>query len=846
MCRKPLRVLIIFNAPASVIYILKFYHKGVTYMKHQELLSQMTLEEKTMLCSGLDFWHLNEVERLGLKSIMVSDGPHGLRKHPDKKDKTDFMGSVPAVCFPTASATAASWDEELIYRMGEALGDECKAEKVSVLLGPGNNIKRSPLCGRNFEYFSEDPFLGGKMAASFIRGVQSKGIGTSLKHFAANNQETRRMTIDTVADERTLREIYLASFEIAVKEGKPWTVMNAYNKLLGTYCAENSWLLGQVLRKEWGFDGVVVTDWGAENEIHKGIEAGQNLEMPSSNGLGSRKLFDAVVNGELSEDALDERVDEILDLIIKSQKTLGEFEYSKEEHHALAKEVALGSMVLLKNDSSILPLDKSSTVALIGEMAVSPRYQGAGSSQINTDNIDSAFDTMLKKGYKFLYAKGYDKSKDTVDINLIKEAADTAKSCDTAVIFCGLTEEYESEGFDREHMRIPQSHISLITAVANANPNTVVVLSGGSPVEMPWLGCVKAVLNGYLGGEAGASAAVELLYGEKTPSGKLAETYPLHLEDNPSYFNFPGSRKSVEYRESIYVGYRYYDKVNSDVLFPFGFGLSYTDFKYSSLRISKKKIKDTDTVTVSFKVKNEGSVAGAEIAQLYVKDNESTVFRPEKELRGFKKVFLAPGEETTVKITLDKRAFAYYNVNIHDWHVESGDFTLLIGASSRDIRLTGSINVESTLKDVEIPDLREALPSYYEGNIKHISDSEFEALLGYPIPYKDSCENGEITINSSLEDASHTKAGRLINNLLLALFRTMSKGNVSQEKMMSAMALQIPIRCFISMSMGVFTPEMAEGLCLILNGKGTLKGIEKIVSSLGAAVKNISSLLSSI
>lgn len=805
----------------------------------------MTLEEKTRLCSGLDFWHLNGVPRLGLNPIMVSDGPHGLRKHPDKKDKSDIMGSVPAVCFPTASLTAASWDEELVYRMGEALGDECKAEKVSVLLGPGNNIKRSPLCGRNFEYFSEDPYLAGKIAAAFIKGVQSKGIGTSLKHFAANNQETRRMTVDTVADERTLREIYLAAFETAVKEGKPWTVMNAYNKLLGTYCAENEWLLGQVLREEWGFDGVVVTDWGAENEIEKGIAAGQNLEMPSSNGLAAKRLLEAVENGELSEEALDERVDEIIELIMKSQEALGSYTYDKDEHHALAKEIAENSMVLLKNDDNLLPLDKNGTVALIGEMAKSPRYQGAGSSQINTTNIDSAFSVMLGKGLKFLYARGYDKSCDVTDSALIAEAVATARCCDTAVIFCGLTEDFESEGFDREHLSIPKSHIALISAVARANPRTVVVLSGGSPVEMPWLSAPKAVLNGYLGGEAGAAAAISLLFGEKNPSGKLAETFPVQLEDTPCCFNFPGSRKSVEYRESIYVGYRYYDTADKEVLFPFGYGLSYTQFTYSDLKLSRKTVKDTDTVTATFKIKNTGSVAGAEIAQLYVKDRESTIFRPEKELKGFKKVFLEPGEEKTVTLTLDKRSFAYYNVNISDWHVETGIFDILVGSSSRNILLSAELKVNSTQKDVQIPDYSDSLPCYYSADVTNVSDRDFETLLGYPIPYKDI--GGEkITLNSSLEDAAHTKAGRIINNMLLGAFKALSKGNVSQEKMMTAMALQIPIRCFISMSMGVFTPEMAEGLCLILNGKGTVKGLGKIVSGITEAVKNVGTLLNSI
>lgn len=654
------------------------------------------------------------------------------------------------------------------------------------------------------------------------------------------------MTIDTVADERTLREIYLASFEIAVKEGKPRTVMNAYNKLLGTYCAENEWLLGKVLREEWGFDGVVVTDWGAENEIHKGIAAGQNLEMPGSNGLGSAKLQAAVENGLLSEEELDKRVDEIVDLIMYAEETLGDYTYDKDEHHKLAKEVALGSMVLLKNEDGILPLDKSKRIALIGEMAASPRYQGAGSSQINAKNVDDAFSVMLSKNYGFVYAKGYNKSKDVTDIGLVREAVEAAKSCETAVIFCGLTEEYESEGFDRDHMRMPMSHINLINAVSKANPNTVVVLSGGSPVEMPWLSNVKAVLNGYLGGEAGAAAAVELIYGEKNPSGKLAETYPLHLEDNASYTSFPGSRKSVEYRESIYVGYRYYDKVKKDVLFPFGFGLSYTAFTYSDIKLSKKNIKDTDTLEVSFKVKNTGDTAGAEIAQVYVNDKESTIFRPEKELKGFRKIYLEPGEEKKLTVSLDKRAFAYYNVNIHDWHVESGAFDILVGASSRDIKLSATVKVTSTAGDVEIPDMRESLPCYYSGEVSNVSDADFEKLLGYEIPYKNDEEYGEITINSALEDAAGTKAGKLINTLLVNMFKAISKGDISQEKMMTSMALQIPIRCFISMSMGVFTPEMAEGLCLILNGKGTLKGIGKIVSGIGGAVANIGGLLNSI
>ncbi len=815
-------------------------------MKHSEIIEKLTLEEKASLCSGKDFWHLNAVERLGLSSITVSDGPHGLRKQNKDKKAGDLLGSVPAVCFPTASCTACSWDEELLTEMGEYLGDECRAEKISVLLGPGLNIKRSPLCGRNFEYFSEDPFLAGKMAAAFVRGVQSKGIGTSTKHFAANNQETRRMTIDTVADERTLREIYLAGFETVVKEGSPWTVMNAYNKLNGTYCAENEWLLTHVLREQWGFDGVVVTDWGAENEIDKGIAAGQNLEMPGSAGLGAAKLVEAVRNGTLDEAVLDERVGELVELIKKSQNTLCDCEYSKGEHHAFARRVAENSMVLLKNDGGMLPLKEGQTVAVIGEMAKKPRYQGAGSSQIVTTELESAYDAFLKEGVGIVYAQGYDSNKNVTDVKMLADAVECAKNADAAVVFIGLTDEFESEGFDRDTLDIPQNHVDIVNAVSRANPNTAVVLSGGAPVVMPWLGNVKAVLNAYLGGQASGGAVVNLLTGKVNPSGKLAETYPLSLSDTPSFRRFPGSTRSVEYRESVYVGYRYYDTFKKDVLFPFGFGLSYTKFEYSGLRVSQKNMKDTDTLKVTFKVKNVGDVAGAEIAQVYVSDTESTVFRPEKELKGFKKVFLEPGEEKTVSVTLDKRAFAYFNTEAEAWHVESGEFSVKVGASSRDIRLSSAVNVTSTDEGIVEPDYRESAPVYYTGDPANVPDGDFAAVLGRDIPYLNDRPKTEITINSALEDADGTSAGRMVNNLLKSLFKTMSGGNPAQERMMTSMALQIPIRCFISMSMGVFTPEMADGLCLILNGKGTLKGIAKIVGGIGEAVKHIGDLMASV
>lgn len=813
-------------------------------MKHSDIISQMTLEEKASFCDGADFWNLQSCERLGIKSIMVTDGPHGLRKKKEKKDSGELMSSNPATCFPTAVTTAASWDPDLIYEMGQALGEECLEEKVSVLLGPGANMKRSPLCGRNFEYFSEDPYLAGKMAASFINGVQSKGIGTSLKHFAANSQECRRMTVDSVVDERALREIYLTAFEIAVKEAQPWTVMNAYNRLNGTYCAENKWLLSDVLKKEWGFKGIVVTDWGAENDRVEGLKAGQELEMPTSSGRGAKQICEAVRNGKLDEKILDEAVDAVLDLIIRGNENKRDYKFDKKEHHALARKIAGNSMVLLKNEDNILPLKKNLKYAVIGEMAKSPRYQGAGSSLINPLKIDNAFDELMDNGVSMTYCAGYDKKSDRPDDVLIGEAVAAARNADIAVIFAGLTETYEAEGFDRSHISLPESHNELIREVAKVNKNTVVVLSGGSPVTMPWLSDVKAVLNGYLGGEAGGSAVVDILLGKVNPSGKLAETYPCMLADVPCVNYFPGTTVTTEYRESVYIGYRYYDTAKKDVLFPFGYGLSYTTFEYSDLKLSKKKIKDTDTLKVSFKIKNTGSAAGAEIAQVYVSDVDSTIFRPEKELKGFKKVFLNPGEETTVEIELDKRSFAFYNVLVHDWCVESGDFVIKVGASSRDIKLEGKVNVSA--QEVEIPDYRQSAPQYYTADVRNVSDSQFEAVLGRPIPANKRDNAAELDLTSTLEDANFTKQGKFVNNVIDKAVNTFLSSDDANRGMIKAMALQIPIRNFISMSMGVFSDTMAQGLLDILNGKGTVKGIARICSGLGNALKNMKNLFNSI
>ncbi|MBO5896521.1 MAG: glycoside hydrolase family 3 C-terminal domain-containing protein [Clostridia bacterium] len=815
-------------------------------MKYADLISQLTLEEKAALCSGKDFWHLVGVERLGIPSIMVTDGPHGLRKqNQDKTAAGDILGnSVPATCFPPAVATGCTWNPELIYEMGQALGEECLKEKVSVLLGPGINIKRSPLCGRNFEYFSEDPVVAGNMGAAFINGVQSKGVGTSLKHFAANNQECRRMTISTVADERTLREIYLTAFELCVKNAQPWTVMNAYNKINGTYCAENKWLLNDVLRDEWGFEGIVVTDWGAENEIVDGLKAGQNLEMPGSGGYGPNKLVKAVQDGTLDEAILDKNVDSVLELIMKSKESYkDDYECDMEKHHALARKIAGEGIVLLKNDDNILPLQKAQKIAVIGEMAKSPRYQGAGSSLINPTYLDDAYSELLRNDYNIAYAQGYDKSTDVPDDKLISQATELAKKADTVLLFIGLTEIYESEGFDRRHIDLPPSHNKLVEEVAKVNENLIVVLSGGSAVSMPWLNSVKAVVNGLLLGQAGGSAIADVLAGKVNPSGKLTETYPLCLEDTPARENFPGKQLTVEYREGIFVGYRYYDKMKKEVLFPFGYGLSYTTFSYDKLKLSKKKIKDTDSLTVSFKVKNTGDVAGAEVAQLYVSAPEGVIFRAPKELKGFKKFFLEPGEEKVIEITLSKRDFAYYNVNINDYHVESGDYEILVGASSRDIRLQSTVSVKSTV-EAQVPDYKAVSPEYYTGDPSQVADASFEAVLGFSIPQGDRDPSLPIDPSGSLELAAGTPRGDKVIGIITAAVEKIGGGGINSE-MMRQTAFQIPIRCFITMSGGVVNDEMCEGICDLLNGKPMAKCLVKIGKNVPGALLKVPAMIKS-
>jgi beta-glucosidase len=674
-------------------------------MNVKEIIKQLTLEEKAGLCSGADFWRTKAVERLGVPQMMVSDGPHGLRKQSDEADHLGVNESIKAVCFPTGVTVASSFDKDLIRVMGETIGKECQAENLGAVLGPAMNIKRSPLCGRNFEYFSEDPYLSGTMAASQINGIQSQGVGTSIKHFVANNQEHRRMSSNSVIDERTLREIYLEGFEIAVKEAKPWTVMCSYNVVNGVYASENKRLLTEILRDEWGFDGFVVSDWGAVNDRVEGVKAGMDLEMPSSFGVNDQKIIDAVKSGVLSEDDLNRTVEDILTIVDRYQSNRKpESIFDRDADHEIARNVARESMVLLKN-TDVLPLRKDDKVAFIGEFAKKPRFQGGGSSHINTHKTSNAVESVCKylgiSQDEFLYADGYSLAEDIINQKLIDQAIAVAKQVDKVVIFAGLPDAYESEGYDRTHMRLPESHDALIEAIAQVNEHVVVVLHNGSPVEMPWIANVSAVLEAYLAGQSVGQATVDILYGEVNPSGRLAETFPKRLEDNPSYLFYVGEKDTVEYREGVFVGYRYYDAKNMDVLFPFGYGLSYTSFEYKDINISTSKMSDQETVTVSVRVTNTGDCKGKEVVQCYVAPPKSLdVIRPVKELKGFEKVELEVGESKTVEFTLDKRSFAYFNTTINDWYVPSGDYEIVVGKSSRDLQLSAHVEIEST---VEIP-----------------------------------------------------------------------------------------------------------------------------------------------
>lgn len=813
-------------------------------LKHKDLISQMTLKEKASLCSGKDFWHLKSIERLGLPEIMVCDGPHGLRKQNAENKKVGIGNSYPATCFPTAVTTACSWDRDLIYKMGQALAEECLQHGVSVLLGPGVNMKRSPLCGRNFEYFSEDPELAGEMGAAFIAGVQSKGIGTSLKHFAGNSQEMKRMTSNSIIDERALREIYLRAFEKAVKKSQPWTVMNAYNLLNGTYCSENDWLQNKVLRDEWGFKGAVVSDWGAVNDRVAGLNAGNDLEMPSSGGVNDAKIVEAVKCGVIDETTLDERVDKLIDIILKGadNKKPG-YKFDVKAHNLLSRQIAEQSMVLLKNDGNILPLKRveGEYVAVIGAFADNPRYQGAGSSIINPTMIDSGRRAFNNSPISVKFADGYDRSgKRKNEDAYITEACNLAKNASKAVVFIGLTDDYESEGFDRSTMKLPDGHNRLVEAVSRVNDNVIVVLEGGSPVKMPWADDVKAILNAYLGGQSVAPAIVDVLTGKANPCGKLAETYPVCLKDTPTSFRYPDSKEDVQYRESIFIGYRYYDKVERNVRFPFGFGLSYTSFEYSDIKLKKKNLTKGEGAKVTFTIKNTGDVAGSEIAQVYVAKPESKIFRAPKELKGFVKIHLDPGEEKKVTVELDDRAFAFWNTATEDWCVESGEYKILVGASSRDIRLEAAAKMKSE-DDETIVDLRESAGVYFDGDPARAREDDFKVIYGGE--FKLAPEITSDSLNNSIERSKDKGLAKFIYNTVDLAMKP--KGGVGSS-MITNTIMQTPIRNYVSMSNGLFTEDMADGLLKVFEGKDVAKGVGKIAKGVPNALVNLKSLLKSI
>lgn len=676
----------------------KEWKRGMKKEDIQNLISQMTLEEKAGMCSGADFWQLKSVERLGIPSVKVTDGPHGLRAQDEQADHLGINESIKAVCFPTGCATASSFDRQLLKKIGKAIGQECQAKEISTILGPAMNIKRSPLCGRNFEYYSEDPLVASEMAAALTDGIQSQNVGVSMKHFLANNQEKRRMTNSSQVDERTLREIYLAAFEGAVKQAKPWTVMNSYNRINGTYVGESREYLTDILRGEWGFDGYVMSDWGAVNDRVEALKAGMDLEMPASSGINDALIVKAVRDGSLDENVVDQACERILNIIFKfteNRQPDAVFEYEKD--HELAAEAESDCIVLLKNEDEILPLAKKQKVAFIGKYAETPRYQGGGSSHINSWKVESAVEA-VKEIAEVTFAGGFEDDVDEVNEELQNEAVRIAQEAEVAVIFAGLPDNFESEGYDRKHLNLPNCQNALIEKICNVQKNTIVVLHNGSPVTMPWKDRVKGIVEAYLGGQAVGKAVVNILYGNVNPSGRLAETFPFRLEDTPCYLTYGKGVDEAVYSEGVFVGYRYYTSKKQEVLFPFGYGLSYTTFTYGNLKLDKSAMTDQEALTVSVDVENTGNRAGKEVVQIYVAPGESETARPVKELRAFDKIELAPGEKKTVVFELDARAFAYWNTELHDWFVESGDYEIQVGKNVEEVLLSESVQVEGTKK----------------------------------------------------------------------------------------------------------------------------------------------------
>ena len=792
--------------------------EGERKMKHKELIDQMTLEEKAAILSGRTVWETREVKRLGIPSIFLSDGPHGIRKQAGAGDHLGLNASLEATCFPTAATVANSWNEQLGEEIGEALGEEAQAMEVNVLLGPGLNIKRSPLCGRNFEYFSEDPYLSGKMAAAYVRGIQKKGVYACLKHFAANSQELRRMSMDSVVDERALREIYLTGFEIAVKEGHAKSIMSSYNKINGVYANEDRHLLKEILRDEWGFDGFVVTDWGGSNDHVKGVEAGSNLEMPAPGLDSAREIVRAVENQTLDTEELDACVDDLLDAILTLKKSaLPDAGFDQEAHHRLAKKAAVESAVLLKNEGNILPLKSKTKTALIGDFVFTPRYQGAGSSMVNPTKVEALAQTVENYHLQVVgMARGCQRNGEP-DEEQLKEAVELAKKADVVIYAFGLDELSESEGLDRSHMRIPENQIRLLKELYQVNPNIVGILSGGSAVEMPWHTCCKAILHGYLTGQAGAGALLDLLTGKANPSGRLNETYPLRYEDTPAFHYFPSKERTAEYRESIYVGYRYYDTAKAAVQYPFGHGLSYTEFAYSNLKVTAEGI----TLTVT----NTGEMDGAEVVQMYVGLPEAEVFRPEKELKGFIKIFLKKGESREVSISFDDKTFRYWNEKTGGWETEGGSYRIMVGASVMDIRLTGSVSITGTTKTN--PCTKEELPSYYTGKIRQVEDAEYTKLLGRPIP--DGSWSGELGRNDAICQMYYAKSwlARAIYRRLTAMKK---KSEAKGKPDLNILFIyNMPFRGIAKMTNGAVSMEMVDGMVLAVNGH-FFRGYGKIIS----------------
>ena len=794
-------------------------------LKYGEIIKQMSLEEKALMMSGKNTWETVDFEKYGIPSMMMSDGPHGLRRQAGAGDHLGLNGSLPATCFPTAATIANSWDEKLGEEIGEALAEEAVTMDVNVILGPGLNIKRSPLCGRNFEYFSEDPYHAGKMAAAYVKGIQSKGISACPKHFAANSQELRRMASDSVVDERTFREIYTTGFEIAIKEGKAKSIMSSYNEINGVYANENRHMLQEILVDEWGFDGYVVSDWGGSNDHALGVMNGSHLEMPGTGKSGMRDIVHAVKEGTLPEEVLDQRLDELLNVIFATHQATVDGkgkQFDVEGHHALARKAAEESVVLLKNKDDILPLKPGTKVAVIGDFAKTPRYQGAGSSLVNpTKQPEAILDVINESGLVMTaYEQGYIRNRKP-NATLAKSAVEAAKNADVVLVFAGLDEISESEGLDRTHMHMPQAQNELIDEITAVNSNVVVVLSAGSSIEIPWFDYVKGIVHGYLGGQAGASAMMNVLTGKACPSGKLNETYPLHYEDTPAFHYYPSKERSSEYRESLYVGYRYYTTVGKKVRFPFGYGLSYTKFAYKNLRVEK------DGVT--FTIENTGSVTGAEVAQLYVGKQSETIFRPVRELKGFARVTVAPGEEKEVHILFDDKTFRFYDTRTNTWEVESGTYQIMIGSDAETMVLEGSLEVEGTVANGGYS--KEILPEYFSGKIENVDDIEYRELYGREIP--DGSWSGEIQMNDAVCQLYYGKGifGKLfygVLKLLLKISEWQGKPNLNV-----LFNYNMPIRGYAKMTGGFVTMEMARALTEMANGH-RIKGTAHLIK---AAVK---------